>query len=201
MKRPMSPTLSLYQAISNNDHGCLKRQRTDLQNSPIAAPIVIKKSNKTSSSSSLRVRFADPLAREQVRMIPSLDEDVKRRLFYTNCDFARFAFHERLRRDALILTVAVCREQLKRMRRSAPVISPSSVTMMYHKVLSRTEDETLKRQQRQHRHPHQSSANAVMDIVHHQQYHLQSSNKALTQQEPSPTVEDSRRRIVVARAA
>ena len=45
------------------------------------------------------VRFATPLVQEM--QIPAVvDEAEKERLFYSNLDFARFAFNERVRRDA-----------------------------------------------------------------------------------------------------
>jgi hypothetical protein len=86
-----------------------------------------------------RVRFATPLV--QRTEIPAvIDQVEKERLFYSKIDFARFALKERVRRDALVLTVTLYREQRTRIRRGLNAIPATSVLMMYHKVLSRTED-------------------------------------------------------------
>lgn len=86
-----------------------------------------------------QVRFAEPLEENTV-IIPAItDEEEKSKLYYSSLDFARFALNERVRRDALVLTVALSKEQLKRMVRRGSVIPSSTITVMYHKVLSRTE--------------------------------------------------------------
>jgi hypothetical protein len=167
MKRPISDTLSCYHEVTHA-HSLSKRQRIE---NPLFAL------NKKTT----RVRFSDSLV--QKTFIPAVaDQEEKDRLFYSNLDFARFAFNERVRRDALILTVAVSREQLKRMRRQAPVISSSSVSMMYHKILSRTEDWKTTSQRRS-----KSSKVAVV--------RQDSSQRS---QSPRP---DARRHVVVSRAA
>lgn len=84
------------------------------------------------------VSFADPLVTQRIE-IPSSDVKAKSRLHYTDADFKRFAWEERLRRDALILTLTVCKEQRKRYRNGLPLLSPSTVHQMYHKILSRTD--------------------------------------------------------------
>ena len=114
---------------------------------------VVAMNNENSKSKRIRrnVRFAEHLV--QTRHMPyfELNENEKATLFYSDEDFARFAFNERIRRDTLILTFAVSREQLKRLRRRAPAISSKSVSMMFYKIFTRaelnnspsTEDETI----------------------------------------------------------
>mmetsp|Transcript_129183 Transcript_129183/g.192452 ORF Transcript_129183/g.192452 Transcript_129183/m.192452 type:complete len:168 (-) Transcript_129183:94-597(-) len=167
MKRPISDTLTCYQNVTH-DHGLSKRRRIEDQFFPLK--------KKTT-----RVRFSDSLV--QKTLIPAVaDQEEKERLFYSNLDFARFAFNERVRRDALILTVAVSREQLKRMRRHAPVISSSSVSMMYHKILSRTENSKLASQRR--------SKSSKVTV-----------GRQDAKQRNQPPRPDARRHIVVSRAA
>lgn len=95
-----------------------------------------KSVTKIQTRSTPRVRFATALVQE--REIPFIEDDVEKTdLYYSDEDFVRFAFNERIRRDALILTITLCREQQKRLFRGSTVIPPSSVQLMYHKILSR----------------------------------------------------------------
>lgn len=92
--------------------------------------------SKRTTRAAPRVRFADPLVQEAE--IPAVQDPVdKHILYYSDDDFVRFAFNERIRRDALILTITLCREQQKRLVRGSTAISPNSVQLMYHKILSR----------------------------------------------------------------
>jgi hypothetical protein len=167
MKRPISDTLSCYHGVTHAQ-SLLKRRRIENPLFPVK--------KKTA-----RVRFSDSLVEKT--LIPAVvDQEEKSRLFYSNLDFARFAFNERVRRDALILTVAVSREQLKRMRRQAPVISSSSVSMMYHKILSRREDSIPTSQRR--------SKSAKVLVVR--------SGSSPQSQSPKS---DARRHLVVSKAA
>jgi hypothetical protein len=161
MKRTLSETISCCDEIQLHVTSLLKRRRTNLDE-PIKAcsthgvrfatplvqrtdiPAVIDRVGKEigepiKACATLRVRFATPLV--QRTEIPALIDQVeKERLFYSKIDFARFALKERVRRDALVLTVTLYREQRTRIRRGLNVIPANSVLMMYHKVLSRTED-------------------------------------------------------------
>ena len=93
----------------------------------------------TPINSRRRVRFASCLVKRAT--IPAVeDEEEKRRLFYSNADFARFAVNERLRRDTFVLTMNLCREQTRRLGLRSIAVSAPSIIVMYHKVLSRTED-------------------------------------------------------------
>jgi hypothetical protein len=125
MKRSTTDTVAFCR-IEINSSSLLKRRKT-------------QHFEPTITKHTPRVRFAAQLVQSAV--IPAVaDQEEKNRRFYSELDFARFAFNERVRRDALILTVTLCREQEKRLRRRANVLAPSAVTLMYHKILSRTED-------------------------------------------------------------
>jgi hypothetical protein len=130
MKRHISDIVSYSCDRDINVTSLLKRRKTNiLDHEP---------TKQKSISPAPRVRFATPLVQRMV--IPAVvDQEEKDRLFYSNLDFARFAFHERIRRDTFVLTMTLCREQTRRMRRQGSLIPITSVVMMYHKVLSRSE--------------------------------------------------------------
>jgi hypothetical protein len=131
-----------------------------------------------------RVRFATPLA--QRTEIPAVIEQVeKERLFYSKIDFARFALKERVRRDALVLTVTLYREQRTRMRRGSNVIPATSVLMMYHKVNSRTED----------------ISSMLEKGTRSQKYRWQRRDKQSRRDEKESCISKLESRIVVARCA
>jgi hypothetical protein len=131
MKRPISDIVSCSCDRGEiNVTSLLKRQKTNiLDHEP---------TTHKSISPAPRVRFATPLVQRMV--IPAVvDQEEKDRLFYSNIDFARFACAERRRRDTFVLTITLYREQTRRMRRRGAMIPASSVILMYHKVLLRSE--------------------------------------------------------------
>ena len=173
MKRQLSETLCAY----SHDF-------------TLVNPLMLKRTKKAKSASTYikptaakkRVRFAEPLEENTV-VIPSItSEEEKSKLFYSSLDFARFALNERVRRDALVLTVALTKEQLKRMVRRGSVIPSSSITVMYHKVLSRTE----------------AAMEAIEKKSRNQQTTQQQQQQKQKQQQPAGKI---RSRILVARAA
>jgi uncharacterized membrane protein len=114
-----------------------------------------------------------------------IDQVEKERLFYSKIDFARFALKERVRRDALVLTVTLYREQRTRIRRGSNAIPATSVLMMYHKVLSRTED----------------ISSMLEKGTRSQKYQWQLRDKQSRRDEKASCISKLESRIVVARCA
>jgi hypothetical protein len=136
MKRSISDTIdtTAFCSFEINTSSLLKRRKTH-------------HFEPTITKHTVRVRFAAQLVQSAV--IPAIaDQEEKNRRFYSGIDFARFAFDERVRRDAIILTVTLCREQVKRLRRRANVVAPPAVTLMYHKILNRPQEASQPLQRR-----------------------------------------------------
>lgn len=101
-----------------------------------ASPFEVKHSGDGQNLNTRRVSFSTPLERQII--IPPMDDPAeKARLFYSNKDFELFAFSEKIRRDAFILTLALYREQNRRLRNRIMLIPPIAIQKLYHTVISR----------------------------------------------------------------
>lgn len=58
-------------------------------------------------------------------------------LFYTEQELLMFAWQEQVQKHATILTMMVYQEQRRRIADRTPLLSPSSVSELYHKVVSK----------------------------------------------------------------
>jgi hypothetical protein len=158
--RRLSDDVDVMLLNSINDEPAMKKQR------------IANKKGTIGTKRSKRVTFAPGLV-NQVIEVPSMlyhhgsssncCNDNKHELFYSAQDFERFFRNEQLRRDALILTVTVGREQQKRLLLGAPLSSPTTIHQMYYKVLSRrirappSQPQTCKEQRMVHEQQQQQS--------------------------------------------
>ena len=76
-------------------------------------------------------------------LIPAVTEEEKCALYYTTFDFARFARNEKIRRDAVVLTYTLSKEQERRLREGTNLISLLTITKMYKELFSRTDQMSL----------------------------------------------------------
>jgi hypothetical protein len=79
----------------------------------------------------------------QCRPIPSLHEQEKKILYYSQDDYRKFEAYERRRRDVLVLTIRLAREQKKRVGARRALISFPRVVTMYHCILSRNKNNRM----------------------------------------------------------
>ena len=83
-----------------------------------------------------RVRFSHTLV--QALEIPRIDdEETKSRLYYSAMEIDRFVANERIRRQLLVLTVVLYKEQIKRIIHRHQLMPAYMIIVVFQKMLSR----------------------------------------------------------------
>lgn len=108
----------------------MKNYQTKRRREP--SPVAVTRSRRTAP----RVRFSHPLV--QALRIPRIDdEETKNRLYYSSRQIAFFTANERVRRQVLSLTVALYKEQIKRIIQGRQLMPAYLVVAIFQKMFSR----------------------------------------------------------------
>jgi hypothetical protein len=105
-----------------------KNYQAKRKSSPAAMP--------RSRRSAPRVRFSHPV--QAVIRIPRIDDkETQSRLYYSAMEVARFRANERVRRQVLILTVILYKDQINRHVHRRELMPAYLVVAVFHKMLSK----------------------------------------------------------------
>ena len=90
-----------------------------------------------SRSTGKSVRFLGQVA---IHEIPCRSELDKGQIYYSAADYRRFSSQETVRREALQLTIVMCREQERRLRRGTDPITTITAQILYDRILHQEVD-------------------------------------------------------------